>query len=344
MKKIAFRFPGLMQDRLFEPNSRDNCLQPYIDLKAELRLRGYDLTTDDLASMHEVAWVWFWDATGFDRYVSANAKLAAFPAPVRLLGNRLARQRLPMLYRIAVQARMHSKLVLFLGEPPSIFPINSDPTVHALFPTVFTWNDSLCGSDRYQKFYYPQPLHFPNSFEVPFRERKLLVNISSNKISTHSRELYSARIATVLAAVARGLGDCDLFGLGWDRLASPPSNYKGAASHKSEVYPRYKFALCYENIHSEPGYVTEKIFDCLRANCVPIYWGAENIADYVDSDSFIDRRQFSSDESLIDFISTMPELQHRQMIEAARRYLFSEKFSMFSTSNFINTILNRLKI
>ena len=29
------------------------------------------------------------------------------------------------------------------------------------------------------------------------------------------------------------------------------------------------------------GYITEKIFDSFFAGVVPIYWGAENITDYV---------------------------------------------------------------
>ena len=36
----------------------------------------------------------------------------------------------------------------------------------------------------------------------------------------------------------------------------------------------FKFNLCPENSDNE-GYVTEKIFDAIKAGCIPIYWGSE---------------------------------------------------------------------
>ena len=40
------------------------------------------------------------------------------------------------------------------------------------------------------------------------------------------------------------------------------------------------------------GYITEKIFDSFAAWCVPVYWGASNVTDYIPEGCFIDRRKF----------------------------------------------------
>jgi hypothetical protein len=39
---------------------------------------------------------------------------------------------------------------------------------------------------------------------------------------------------------------------------------------KKNTLEKYKFSICYENARDIPGYITEKIFDCFFAGCVPI--------------------------------------------------------------------------
>ena len=50
------------------------------------------------------------------------------------------------------------------------------------------------------------------------------------------------------------------------------SNYRGAVADKIGMLRRYDFTLVYENC-DVPGYVTEKLFDALRAGAVPLYRG-----------------------------------------------------------------------
>lgn len=44
---------------------------------------------------------------------------------------------------------------------------------------------------------------------------------------------------------------------------------------KVEFLRHYRFNICPEN-SNRPGYVTEKIFQAIRANTIPIYWGSKN--------------------------------------------------------------------
>ncbi len=43
---------------------------------------------------------------------------------------------------------------------------------------------------------------------------------------------------------------------------------------KQEYLRQFRFNICPENSNSK-GYTTEKIFDAIRAGCIPIYWGSE---------------------------------------------------------------------
>lgn len=67
---------------------------------------------------------------------------------------------------------------------------------------------------------------------------------------------------------------------------------------KLAVLGRYCFCLAFENA-VEDDYVTEKLYDCFLAGCVPVYLGAPNVADFVPApDSYLDVRDFASPRDL----------------------------------------------
>ena len=78
-----------------------------------------------------------------------------------------------------------------------------------------------------------------------------------------------------------------------------------------------KFTICPEN-EDTPHYVTEKIFDCLTGNVVPVYFGAEDICDYVSKDCFIDYRDYGSPQELLDYIISVDEEKYNGYLVAAR--------------------------
>ena len=61
----------------------------------------------------------------------------------------------------------------------------------------------------------------------------------------------------------------------------------------------YKFTLAIEN-STQPGYVTEKIFDPFKAQSLPIYWGS--ISSNIRSNSFVNLMDFSTIEEMVEEI------------------------------------------
>ena len=53
------------------------------------------------------------------------------------------------------------------------------------------------------------------------------------------------------------------------------------------VFNRYKFVFVCENSVAD-GYITEKIFNCLFARTIPIYYGSSNIRRYINRRAFIE--------------------------------------------------------
>lgn len=56
-------------------------------------------------------------------------------------------------------------------------------------------------------------------------------------------------------------------------------NLKPFALKKSEAIKDYKFCLTIENSH-ENYYISEKFYDCILTNTIPIYFGCKNIKEY----------------------------------------------------------------
>jgi hypothetical protein len=348
MNKILIHAPSLPGTGVFNVEARDSYFQPFIYLRKKLRSLGYTLEMSDGHSLRDCSWIWFFDADS----VGIKKGLAQCKSVVKTA---LKMPQSRDLYRECLAAGMDKQIVLFLLEPPSVSPANWEPELHKLFSLIFTWHDNYVDGRKFIKIHVPQPHQFPCVSNITFLDKKLLVNISMNKFSRHPRELYPARRAAIRYFEQNQPENFDLYGVGWNRPVNILekllpitrqiyTSYRGTVKNKWDVLTQYRFSLCYENMRDEPGYVTEKIFDSMRAGCVPVYWGAPNITDYVDIDAFIDRRNFKTNEELAKYLSGINEQEYQQYQNAIQRYLASERFEKFLPSNFADTIINALKL
>jgi hypothetical protein len=70
---------------------------------------------------------------------------------------------------------------------------------------------------------------------------------------------------------------------------------------KMDFIKQYKFTLAFEN-SSFPGYVTEKIYQPMFVNTIPIYWGSNLIHKDFNTKSFVNYHDFENDEDVINRI------------------------------------------
>ena len=370
MRTILIHSPSVSNNQMFDPNERDQndfgtkkecgdtrmlegaltrVNDPAIYLRERLFQCGYNLKSADNNPLEDCAWVFFYDAKSVRPYSGWRGLARKIKTIIQ--GRPLVRN----LYDECIRAGMGNRIALFLWEAPAVCPENWDPDLHKLFPVIFTSHDELVDSHKIFKVCVPQVRQFPEIPQIPFIQRKLLVNISMNKFSRHPQELYSARRASIRYFERVHADSFDLFGVRWNRpgtlteryvpwIRRSYNSYRGAVKNKWEVMPGYRFCICYENVRDVPGYVTEKIFDSMRCGCVPIYWGANNINDYVDAEAFIDRRRFKSDAELDEYISNMTEREYGGFQDAILKYLAGPRFSRFLPPAFTDTIINTLKL
>ncbi|RYU91618.1 hypothetical protein EWM62_06675 [Mucilaginibacter terrigena] len=84
----------------------------------------------------------------------------------------------------------------------------------------------------------------------------------------------------------------DAPGRSMNNMASIDSLYSGDIwQRKRQFLSSYKFTIAFEN-YVYPGYQTEKLYDAMQANSLPVYCGDPNIGDIFDTASFINTADY----------------------------------------------------
>jgi len=229
--------------------------------------------------------------------------------------------------------------ILLLSEPPSVIPEQYENNVLQLFDAVLTWNDALVDNKKFFKcnLFFASP---PPENTLPFAKRKLLTMVIANKRSSHPYELYSKRRAVISFFERKYTEDFDLYGFRWDPFLY--KTYKGTIHNKVETLKNYRFCFAYENVAKIPGYITEKIFDCFAAGCVPIYLGAPNIKRYIPQSCYILREDFASTEELYHFVKNMPEEKYNEYLQSIKKFTTSKGAEIFQPPQFIQAVVTQL--
>ena len=329
MKKVACLFVEKVYQKnaifyIKSPLNRDNCLEFFHELKKQFSQYNIDLQTQDLCSLEEAQFILYSD-------IPKNIK---YPEK--------------------------SNLLLFESE--LIRPNNWNLKNHKSFKNIFTWNDNFVDNIKYFKF------NFTHAGDIPFKnfseKTKFCTLIAGNKYVSHPLELYSKRIEAINWFEKYHSDQFEFYGMGWNLytftipILSKALNrlkplrklftkkwpqYRGTIENKLEVLQNYKFSICYENAAELPGYITEKIFDSLAAGCVPIYWGAPNIAEFIPQTCYINKTDFKTYEELYDYLSSMTEEQYNSRLAAIKQYLSSSQHQLFEPGYIAKIVVERLK-
>lgn len=345
------------RDDLFNPSSprnRDDCLEPFRVLKALAQQKNIQLHTLDVLQQQGIQ-------PDFNLYLESLPVISIAGCKNYLI-------------------RFETELTVPInGDPDYLNQFNGIYT----WDQELLSNDSQNGlaqqTKAIPKFAMRYPNVLPSGFQVNaivnpgFANRQTLcVLIASNRHANviDQRELYSERVKAIRWFERNAPKDFALYGNGWKvpqkRLGTLGKlqyrlekiipfitgnpvfkSYQGVAQTKFEIYAKSKFSICFENARDIPGYVTEKIFDCLFAGCVPIYWGEPAIENMVPKDCFIDFREFISDpdpyRALYSYISGMSEARFKQYQQAGHDFLTSSRFAPFTSQAFAESILRPIE-
>lgn len=324
------------KDRCFNETSckiGENLLLPYIKLKEFLEKQGHNYHTVDMYNnLSDIDYVIFQDIK--------PSYLQGCKTMIDILRYIYHKQWKNDILQKVIKILPKEKRLLIMVEPPINCSTSYLYKVHRHFNTIFTWNDDLVDNIKYFKLNFPQII--PSyDYRISFNEKKFLTMICGNKTSSEKNELYSMRKKIIEYFENNDECTFDLYGFGWN--ASNLKNYQGIITSKLKTLSQYKFSICFENMSGVNGYVTEKIFDCFFAGCVPVYLGADNIVNYIPEDSFIDMRKFTCIKDLVHFLKSISIKQYEKYLNAAHCYINSSFFKeTFSVEHYINTIYQKI--
>ncbi len=338
-----------LQDRLFDPATNplagDNILAPFLRVREHFNRRGIAVHTADLIpdqpdSVRKV-YVSVGRIADYHRLVRRRditlSAFFAFECPIVE----------PSLYAALPIVQRHVRRIMAFCDADSLAPFTGVPV-------------------RVERYIWPQCLDGINDSAWRRTDRRFLTMINANKLPRLYRaELYTERLRAV--EFFHQYGEIDLYGKGWDRApmrvgkswvpwtlrkyydrlweakqrrwpdplyAAVAAASKGTINSKAETLSRYTFAICFENMIL-PGWITEKIFDCFAAGCVPVYWGDPRVTAKIPAESFIDMRQFNGFAELRQFLRGLTSDQVARYRDAARTFLESSAFDPFRPEGFV---------
>ena len=226
------------------------------------------------------------------------------------------------------------KLIYFLWEPWEV-PYE----YYQSYKRVYTWNDDLVDNVKFFKIHYPSLMAMETEL-VPFKNKKFCVMVAGTDVDPKARnnDLYSERVRMVDFFETKPKGELEIYGRNWksrqyrDYIGEIPGFHSGP--EKISTLKKYRFSICFENTKNINGYVTEKIFCCFAAGCVPVYWGAKNIETYIPKRCYVDYRDFDTREDLYQFLKNMKKETYEQYLVNIRNFLNSKEAQVFSPAYF----------
>jgi len=329
---VVFNEPDFLQNRIFSDlpiNGVKNYGYMFAELRRQLANHGIDLATQDIHPPEQSALVISLDVVDFFQtyqrrpgqrlYLLLNEPATYYPEVWKKENHTPFDRVFTFDYTLADGEKyIHHYFAIDLdGYPPFQDVTEEEFNQRKLLVLMagmfqFTPPKTSSGSLLYIRYrtlrwfgkHLPQQFDFYSRGIDPaayrsFRSLGVLKRILPHAITDRIASAVASRRHRIVEALNRG--------------PVPPLE-------KLAVIRSYRFVVCYENTRT-PGYISEKLFDCLFAGCVPVYIGEPNIRRFVSADCFIDREAFATDAELADFLVRMSYKEYATYIAAMRQFL-----------------------
>jgi hypothetical protein len=112
------------------------------------------------------------------------------------------------------------------------------------------------------------------------------------------------------------------------------SVWQGTIHRKEDVLSDSKFSLAIENVYYRDGYVTEKLFDCMRAGSVPITKGDPVTTFEIPRDLYINIDDFGNYSSLFRFLEHYNQKDYDRWLIKRDKFIMEESWNSGSSCRF----------
>ena len=174
-----------------------------------------------------------------------------------------------------------------------------------------------------------------NGYQFSIADLKLLLSMRDG---LRLRRQFASHLARLIP------GEFQVFGGQWNgkpysfhhRIIKPKGN-PCAMGHSFcnpiSIIKGFYFFFATENIIGDCGYLTEKLFNVIRAESVPIYQPSGNSCELTQAINdvgrfFVDLSRFPCPTSLVNYLFSMDAGEYQEYIQAGRRFLDSRYAKM----------------
>tara|TARA_R100001163_G_C5067628_1_gene206911 strand:- start:1309 stop:2355 length:1047 start_codon:yes stop_codon:yes gene_type:complete len=231
--------------------------------------------------------------------------------------NIIASSYLTILKKWSQKYKKNKNYLLWTHEPYHDFTLKPLVSLkngaHIHIMNVYT-GDVFTHNFRY--FYFKTQINW-NGVLTKFRQ--IINDPDKNKIialsTFYDEKYYKNNPYTILPTrykvIEKGYKEnlVDVIGKNWNnhpfiKAVKNSRNDPDRRKSKLELLDNYCFNICLENTDFK-YYVTEKIWEPIKAGCLPIYWGNSTIYQIFERDSFIDVKQWIKEHDVEEGISKM---------------------------------------
>jgi Glycosyltransferase family 10 (fucosyltransferase) C-term len=246
------------------------------------------------------------------------------------------------------------KTLLILWETSLGGAVFLNPRNHAGFDVVLTYKPSLV--DR--KKYFPMRPHAYDRSRIrsgrPFNERRIGCLVGTNRkfryrsgVMARARgwrfsaadwidyvfcpgELIRYRSQVGRLCAQYGPGTFDIYGDGWDIHPETRDVCLGIPKTSTlEYMGGYRYYFAFENHRGKQSLISERIWDALWGDAVPVYCGNPEIAKYIPKGCFVDAADFDMPSQMLDWLARSSEVEWTRYRDAGRAFIHSHAIEQF---------------
>lgn len=242
-----------------------------------------------------------------------------------------------------------------------------NPKNHVGYDAVLTYNKTIVDGQRY--FYLPPRAYYRHRIRdgLPFEQRRVACLVGTNRKMRYRSGLftmrkgwnfsfrdwvdyifcpgqlisYRSRVGSACAQYTGG--EFDIYGEGWELLPETRHIFRGVPTESTLDYiGNYRYYFAFENHTSDCGLISERIWDALWGDTVPVYMGHKRIDEFVPRECFIDANQFASPKEMLDWLRRSSKNTWSKYREAGREFIRSEAIAKFLPESFAEEFLHRV--
>jgi len=256
------------------------------------------------------------------------------------------------------------KTILVLFETSLGARYTYNPRNHQEFDAVVTYNSRLIDHQRY--FPLPPRAYYRHRIVsgMPFSQRKVGCLVGTNRPMVYRSGIFTMKkgwhfswkdwadyifcpgeLITYRSKVGKACaqypgGIFDIFGEGWELLEETRNKCLGIPKVSVLQYAgNYRYYMAFENHTGEHSLISERIWDALWGDSVPVYYGNKRLHQYIPRECFVDASNFGSPREMLEWLTNAPEEVWERYRKAGRDFIHSAQVERFLPEAFAEAFL-----